>query len=130
MIKDESKFWRKFKEDTPKISWTRVENSVSLGTPDLLGYNSSGYFFTVELKVSKSNKVRLSPHQIAFHVRHPMSTFILVKDVKNSRLCMYVGRQVRDLFACGLSLEPVACGLEDCRLWLESLGSDEVIESA
>ena len=130
MIKDESKFWREFKEDTPQISWTRIENSVSLGTPDLLGYNSSGYFFTIELKVSKSNKVRLSPHQIAFHVRHPMSTFILVKDVKNSRLCMYVGRQVKELFACGLSLEPVACGLVDCRLWLESLGSDEVIESA
>jgi len=106
LIKDESKFWRKFKEDTPKISWTRVENSVSLGTPDLLGYNNHGYFFTVELKVSKSNKVRLSPHQIAFHVRHPMSTFILVKDVKKSRLCMYVGRQVKDL------------SLVDCRLSL------------
>ena len=79
-----------------------MENSVSLCTPDLLGYNSNGYFFTVELKVSKSNKVRLSPHQIAFHVRHPMSTFILVKDIKKSRLCMYVGRQVEDLVACGL----------------------------
>ena len=129
MIKNESKFWREFKDATPKISWTRVENSVSLGTPDLLGYKSNGYFFTVELKVSKSNKVRLSPHQIAFHGRHRMSTFILVKDVKKSRLCMYVGRQVEALVACGLSLEPVSCGLVDCRLWLESLGSDEVIES-
>ena len=130
MIKDESKFWREFKEDTPQISWTRIENSVSLGTPDLLGYNNHGYFFTVELKVSKSNKVRLSPHQIAFHVRNPMSTFILVKDIKKSRLCLYVGRQVKYLFACGLSLEPGAGGLVDCRVWLESLGSDEVIESA
>ena len=59
MIKDESKFWREFKEDTPEISWTRVENSVSLGTPDLLGYNNHGYFFTVELKVSKSNNCLL-----------------------------------------------------------------------
>ena len=130
MPKPETKFWHELKRTTPQITWTRLENASLLGTPDLLGYNSNGYFFTVELKVSKSNKVRLSPHQIAFHVRHPMSTFILVKDVKNSRLCMYVGRQVRDLLACGLSLEPVACGLVDCRLWLESLGSDEVIESA
>ena len=129
MIKNERQLWKKLKDETPSISWIRIENWALPGTPDLLGYNSNGYFFTVELKVSKSNKVRLSPHQIAFHVRHPMSTFILVKDVKKSRLCMYVGRQVKDLFACGLSLEPVACGLVDCRLWVESLGSDEVIES-
>ena len=79
MIKDESKFWREFKGDTPKISWTRVENNVSLGTPDLLGYNSNGYFFTVELKVSKSNKVRLSPHQVSFHFLHPKNSFVLVE---------------------------------------------------
>ena len=125
MIKDESKFWRKFKEDTPKISWTRVENSVSLGTPDLLGYNSNGYFFTVELKVSKSNKVRLSPHQISFHVRHPVNTFILVKTKAACRL--YLGEQVKELFACGCSLEPVACGWKDTRLWLEDLGNDDTL---
>ena len=130
MPKPETKFWHELKRITPQITWTRLENASLLGTPDLLGYNSNQYFFTVELKIANGNKVRLSPHQIAFHVRHPMSTFILVKDVKKSRLCMYVGRQVKELVACGLSLEPVACGLVECRLWLESLGSDEAIESA
>ena len=126
----EARLYKKLKSVSKDIVWTRIENQSLFGTPDLLGYNVNSTFFTVELKVANGNKVRLSPHQIAFHVRHPMSTFILVKDVKKSRLCMYVGRQVKELVACGLSLEPVACGLVDCRLWLESLGSDEVIESA
>ena len=39
-----------------------------LGTPDLLGYNTSGKFFTVELKTTSANKIRFSPHQIAFHI--------------------------------------------------------------
>ena len=48
MAKNETKFWHEIKKATPKISWTRIENTSRLGTPDLLGYNSSGTFFTVE----------------------------------------------------------------------------------
>jgi RecB family endonuclease NucS len=61
MAKNETKIWHEIKKATPKISWTRIENTSSLGTPDLLGYNSSGTFFTVELKVTKGNKVTFSP---------------------------------------------------------------------
>ena len=120
MIKPETKFWHELKGITPQIKWTRIENTGSAGTPDLLGYNVNGHFFTVELKIAKTNKVRLSPHQISFHVLHPENTFILVKAKDACRL--YLGKQVRELFACGLSLEPVACGWTDTRLWLESLG--------
>ena len=120
MPKPETKFWHELKRTTPQITWTRLENASLLGTPDLLGYNSNQYFFTVELKVANGNKVRLSPHQISFHIRHPENTFILVKTKVACRL--YLGKQVRELFACGLSLEPVACGWTDTRLWLESLG--------
>ena len=67
----ERKLYKKLKLQTPKIIWNRLENISLSGTPDLLGYNNSGHFFTVELKVTKSNKVRFSPHQIAFHVDHP-----------------------------------------------------------
>ena len=120
MIKPETKFWHELKGITPQITWTRIENTSSAGTPDLLGYNSHSFFFTVELKVANGNKVRLSPHQIAFHVKHPKNTFILVKAIDDCRL--YVGKQVKELLACGCSLEPVACGWTDTRLWLESLG--------
>ena len=119
-MKLESKFYTELKRITPQIRWTRIENTSVLGTPDLLGYNDFGRFFTVELKVANGNKVRLSPHQISFHIRHPKNTFILVKTKDACRL--YLGKQVRELFACGLSLEPVACGWTDTRLWLESLG--------
>ena len=48
----ERKLWHELKRNTPKIKWTRLENTSLLGTPDLLGYNSSGNFFTVELKTT------------------------------------------------------------------------------
>jgi len=125
VIKPETKFWHELKGITPQIKWTRIENTGSAGTPDLLGYNSHQHFFTVELKVANGNKVRLSPHQIAFHVKHPKNTFILVKTKDDCRL--YVGEQVKELLACGCSLEPVACGWKEVRLWLEDLGSDDTL---
>ena len=121
----ESKFYNELKRITPQIRWTRIENTSAAGTPDLLGYNANRFFFTVELKVANGNKVRLSPHQISFHVRHPVNTFILVKTKAACRL--YLGEQVKELFACGLSLEPVACGWKEVRLWLEDLGNDDTL---
>ena len=50
-MRPETKLWHDFKKHTPQISWTRLENSSVLGTPDLLGYNTFGTFLTVELKV-------------------------------------------------------------------------------
>ena len=63
----ESKFWQEVKQNTPGISWTRLESWASAGVPDLLGYNKKGHFFTVELKVTRRNFVTFSPHQISFH---------------------------------------------------------------
>ena len=48
----ERKLYQDFKKNTPSINWNRLENYALLGTPDLLGYNDSGRFFTVELKVT------------------------------------------------------------------------------
>jgi len=122
MARNESQFWQYLKRNTPAIKWTRIENTSSLGTPDLLGYNSNWNFFTLELKVVRSgNKIRLSPHQISFHIRHPVNTFILVDDAKRSRLCLYLGKQVDELVACGLKITPIAENLEDCVKYLSSL---------
>jgi hypothetical protein len=65
-LKPEQKLYAKIKKSIPEISWIRLENLSLSGTPDLLGYNTSGHFFTVELKVCKGNKIRFSPHQIAW----------------------------------------------------------------
>jgi len=49
----EAKLYQKLRKNSKGISWIRLENLSSLGTPDLLGYNTSGHFFTVELKVTR-----------------------------------------------------------------------------
>ncbi len=114
----EAKLYKKLKTKTPTIIWTRIENLSILGCPDLLGYNDSGHFFTVELKVCKRNSVRLSPHQISFHVTHPKNSFILVKSLGPRSVKLYPGSMVRELDACGLKLEPLCLGLEACGLML------------
>ena len=75
----ERKLYQDLRKHTPQISWTRLENLSGLGTPDLLGYNTSGHFFTVELKVTKGKTIRFSPHQISFHIKHPKHSFILAR---------------------------------------------------
>jgi len=122
-LKPERKFWLEVKKNTPEITWTRLENLALPGVPDLLGYNKHQHFFTVELKVSKGNKIRFSPHQIAFHVKHPKNTFILVKSLATSSWKLYEGKVIRELAACGLKLDACCSGLEACCLTLASLGA-------
>ena len=121
----EAKFYREIKKNIPNISWIRLENLSLSGTPDLLGYNNSGHFFTVELKVTKGNKLRFSPHQIAFHKRHPENTFIMVKVLgplpkKTFSVFLFRGSRISELVTSGLKLEACCSGLEACRLLLEA----------
>ena len=119
----ERKLYQKLKKNITSISWIRLENLSLSGTPDLLGYNNSGTFFTVELKVTKSNKVRLSPHQISFHVKHPRNSFILVQHLGSGCVKLFPGSGVLALEACGLKLEALATGLDACSLLLQELGA-------
>ena len=93
-MKPETKLWHDLKNITPTISWTRLENTSVLGTPDLLGYNTSGKFFTVELKLTSANKINLSAHQISFHLRHPNKTFILQKTLGPLSIKLFAGKDV------------------------------------
>ena len=122
-MKPETKFWHEFKRITPQIRWTRLENTSVFGTPDLLGYNISGHFFTVELKVTKGRKIRFSPHQIAFHKLHPKNSFIMVKTRGPCSVKLYEGSRIMELVACGLKLEACCLGLEACGLWFTELGA-------
>ena len=123
MPKPETKFWHELKRITPQIKWTRIENTGAFGTPDLLGYNTSGHFFTVELKVTRGNSVRLSPHQIAFHKLHPKNSFIMVKHLGPCTVKLYEGSRIMELEACGLVLEPSCLGLDACGSWFTALGA-------
>ena len=121
-MKPEVKLYRDLKKNITTISWIRLENRSLLGTPDLLAYPPSGNFFTLELKYTFIYKIRFSPHQIAFHVKHPKNTFILVACTPARGLVrLYPGHQILELVDSGLKLEPLASGWELVRLKLESL---------
>jgi len=121
-VKPERKLWHELKKKTPDITWTRIENLALPGVPDLLGYNKQQHFFTVELKVTRGNKIRFSPHQIAFHITHPDNTFILVKSLASSSYKLYEGKVIQKLVACGLKLDACCSGLDACCSKLDACG--------
>ena len=120
----EAKLYQNLRKSIPEISWIRLENISLHGTPDLLGYNTSGTFFTVELKTTKGNKIRFSPHQIAFHEKHPQNTFIMVQALGPGTIKLFEGRYINKLLGEGFKFQG-ACslGLEACRLYLSKLGA-------
>ena len=123
-VPSERQLWRKLKNESKRITWTRLENWALFGTPDLLGYSPSGNFFTLELKVTTPKKpylVRCSPHQISFHMKHKKNTFVLVACALDQLVRLYPGSRILELVDSGLKLEPLACGLGPCARVLEDL---------
>ena len=124
----EAKLYQNVKQNFKQFSLIRIENISLLGTPDLLVCNTFGYFCTIELKVTKGNKIRFSPHQIAFHIKHPHNTFILTKALgplssKTSPISMYHGSRINELVTSGLKLDACYSGWDACRLAIEQVGS-------
>ena len=74
MNQTESGFWKRLKKrlessyEQPVV--TRVENSSTPGIPDLILCDSKKNIHLIELKVTKGNKVNISPHQVSFATRH------------------------------------------------------------
>ena len=118
----ESNLYKNLKKKFKSISFIRIENYALLGTPDCLCQNKNGVFFTLELKITKVNSVRLSPHQISFHMKHKTCTFVLVActpELGSYRL--YSGSRILELVDSGLKLEPLATGLPSILTVLEDL---------
>ena len=119
----ERKLYQKVKKSFSNFSLIRLENHSLHGTPDLLVSNARGHFFTIELKVTESNKIKFSPHQISFHVKHPHNTFILVESLGQRSVKLFRGSRIKELVACGFKLEACCVGLDACCLMLEELGA-------
>ena len=119
----ERKLYQKIKKHFTDISLIRLENNSLHGTPDLLAYNTFGHFFTIELKVTSGNKIKFSPHQIAFHVRHPNNSFIMVEALGPRTVKLFRGSRIMELVACGFKLDACCLGLDACRLMLQKVGS-------
>ena len=78
------------------------------------------WYFTVEFKVTKSNKLRFSPLQISYHVTHPHNSFILAEALGSGTVKLYEGSVIQELVACGLKLEPLCLGLDACACIFEA----------
>ena len=117
----EAKLYKKLKQKTPRIIWNRIENLSLPGMPDVLGYNTFGTFFTVELKITRANKLKFSPHQIAWHVAHPKNTFILAQALGPGTVKLFRGSRIKELVACGLKLDACCLGLEASINYLKNL---------
>ena len=125
-MKPEQKFYEKIKRKFKKFSLIRLENNSLHGTPDLLVCNNNGHFFTVELKVTKGKKVLFSPHQLAFHIKHPKNTFIMIQALgprATNRFQLFRGSRILELEACGLKLDACCLGLAACYSFLSELGA-------
>ena len=122
----EAKLHKKLVKEWSNFSFTRLENISLLGTPDLLVCNNNGHFFTLELKVTKGNKLKFSPHQIAWHYKHPDNTFIIAEALGPravNRFQMFRGSRIMELDACGLKLDACSLGLDACYKFLSELGA-------
>lgn len=78
---------------------------MSAGMPDVYAI-WEGYPLWIELKVIKSNAVRLSPQQVAWHTAHSHAgglSFILVKSAKDRGLFLFEGRTARSVASEGAS---------------------------
>ena len=104
----EKNFYQQLKKNVNKIQWLRIESWATQGVPDLLGTTENGVLFTIELKVTKSKQIKISPHQIAFHkTRKNAPCFILVKSLvqspsKKSQLYLYHASKLEELLTNGL----------------------------
>ena len=99
-MKPEKKLYQNLKKNTPLIQHTRIETYINLGVPDCLSYNDLCGFFMIELKVSSTNKVRFSPHQILFHTQKSKRNFLLIHHTPPavpSSIKLYGSKSIQDL---------------------------------
>ena len=106
----ENKLYKRVKENLQGCLVTKLENRGILGVPDLLVASvTPAKFATIELKVvEKGKKIKFSPHQISFHIRHKkLPAFILVEWKPKESLLLYGSEQMEDLLITGCETKPL-----------------------
>ena len=102
----EANFWSTLRANLPKKCFaTRIENKHGGGVPDVHAV-WDGVPFWLELKVSKTNAVKLSPHQVAWNAAYWArggANFFLVKRSSTRELLLFEGNKGALLLEAGLS---------------------------
>ena len=94
-VKPETNFWKNVKTSLEGGDYivSRLESYVTPGFPDCLIFHKDVGFFTLELKVANSsNKVFISPFQIAWNMRHALAgaqSYILVSLAHDGRVKLF-----------------------------------------
>jgi hypothetical protein len=102
-VKTETNFWKNVKTLLGGGDYivSRLESYVTPGFPDCLIFHKDVGFFTLELKVAQSsNKVVLSPFQIAWNMRHALAgapSYILVSLPVSGTVKLFHGCKTKDL---------------------------------
>jgi Holliday junction resolvase len=79
------------KKNLPSIHWTRLESWAMPGVPDVYGIQE-GISVFVELKVTRSNKINLSPFQqnwLYNHYLHGGRSFIMLQHLEQRLLRVF-----------------------------------------
>ena len=110
MSTPEANFWNTIRKNLPpKAFATRIENRHGGGVPDChIVWN--GLAFWIEIKVTKTDIVKLSPHQISWNTvysRRGGINFILVKRTSDRDLFLFGGGQSVDVARDGLRVDPL-----------------------
>ncbi len=117
--KTETNFWKTLKTylNDGEYVVSRLESYVTPGFPDCLIFHKDTGFFTLELKVvNSSNRVALSPFQIAWNMKHAMvgaPSYILVSLPVSGEVKLFHGCKTKDL---GQSTVDLVTGLYRGRL--------------
>lgn len=102
----EANFWNTIRNNLPKKAFaTRIENKHGGGVPDV-HVIWDGLAFWLELKCAKSSAVKVSPHQIAWHMAYYArggSSFFLVKSLSTGHLYLFSGEKGPDLLEKGVN---------------------------
>ena len=118
-VKTETNFWKTLKTylNDGEYVVSRLESYVTPGFPDCLIFHKDTGFFTLELKVvNSSNRVALSPFQIAWNMKHAMvgaPSYILVSLPVSGEVKLFHGCKTKDL---GQSTVDLVTGLYRGRL--------------
>ena len=119
----EANFCNTLRKALPKKTLaTRIENKHGGGVPDVhLLWN--GFPVWIELKVSKGNAVKVSPHQVAWHMAYYARgglSFFLVKSLSTRNLVLFGGEKGPELLSGGLS-EGAGAGFDNSAALFEGL---------
>ena len=102
-VKPETTFWKSVKTllEGGDYIVSRLESYVTPGFPDCLIFHKDVGFFTLELKVvQSSNKVFVSPFQIAWNMRHALAgsqSYILVSLAQSGEVKLFHGCKTKEL---------------------------------